>query len=65
MGLPGTEVEVRESGTKSGVKAFIKFPFSLYAGDPCYIPQLVRDLKLTFPPGIFFKAGGSKIFYGF
>ena len=48
MGLPGTEVEVRESGTKSGVKAFIKFPFSLYAGDPCYIPQLVRDLKTHF-----------------
>ncbi|MGO9015148.1 MAG: GNAT family N-acetyltransferase [Dissulfurispiraceae bacterium] len=45
MNRAGAEIEVRESGTKSDLKAFIKFPFSLYARDPYFVPQLVRDMK--------------------
>ncbi len=45
MDLSGAAIEVKESGTKTDLNAFIKFPFSLYAKDPYYVPQLVRDIK--------------------
>ncbi len=48
MNPSGAEIEVRESGTKTGLKAFIKFPFSLYSADPYYVPQLVSDMKTHF-----------------
>ncbi|MBF0507096.1 MAG: N-acetyltransferase [Nitrospirae bacterium] len=45
MGASVSAVEVREARTRRDFNAFIKFPFSLYARDPYYVPQLVRDMK--------------------
>src|SRR5208283_883924 len=66
MKLSGDTIEVRESGTKTDLNAFIKFPFSLYAGDPYYVPQLVRDMKTHYSTSNpFLKQAEVKFFLAF
>jgi len=36
-------VEIREVKTKSDIKKFVKFPFSLYKGNPYFVPNLNID----------------------
>jgi hypothetical protein len=36
-------IEIREAVSKGGLKTFIKFPFSLYAGNKFWVPPLIRD----------------------
>jgi hypothetical protein len=48
MNVSEAAIEVKEARTKSDLNSFIKFPFSLYAKDPYYVPQLVRDMKTHF-----------------
>ncbi len=36
-------VAIERVGTKKQVKAFVKLPFSLYNGDPHWVPQLLAD----------------------
>lgn len=41
-------VEIIEVTTKSKLKDFITFPLSFYSGNPFYVPQLTRDMKVHF-----------------
>jgi hypothetical protein len=38
-------IEVVEVATQKDLDDFIRFPFSLYAGDPYYVPPLIREIK--------------------
>lgn len=37
------DVQVREVGNLRELKSFIRFPFSLYRGHPCWVPSLTFD----------------------
>jgi hypothetical protein len=37
------EVEVRPASTRRDLKAFVKFPWRIYRGDPLWVPPLISD----------------------
>jgi len=41
-------IKVIEVKTDKGLDEFIKFPFSLYSGNPVYVPQLIKELREQF-----------------
>ena len=41
--MPENTIEIKEVTTISGLKAFIRFPFRLYAGNPYWVPALRSD----------------------
>jgi hypothetical protein len=40
-------VEIRRVETKRQLKSFIRFPYSIYKGDPCWVPPLDMDDMTT------------------
>jgi len=46
--MPANTIEIKEITTISGLKAFIRFPFGLYAGNPYWVPALRSDDLNTF-----------------
>ncbi len=51
-------IEARES-----LDDFIKFPLSLYSGDPLFVPQLTREMRVHFSPeNPFFDHASAKFF---
>ncbi len=36
-------IEIKEITTKKGMKAFVKFPFSLYKNNPYWVPPIIND----------------------
>jgi len=36
-------IEIKEITTKKGMKAFVKFPFSLYKNNPFWVPPIIND----------------------
>jgi GNAT superfamily N-acetyltransferase len=43
-------IVVKEVLTKQDLRRFVKFPYSLYAGDPHWVPPLLRDEMGVFDP---------------
>ncbi|MGD1946096.1 MAG: GTP cyclohydrolase [Croceivirga sp.] len=41
-------IEIKEAKTPKALKAFVKFPFSLYKGNPYWIPPIINDELETF-----------------
>lgn len=41
--MPVNTIEIKEVTTVSSLKTFIRFPFRLYAGNPCWVPALRSD----------------------
>ena len=41
-------IEVVEVRSGKDLNDFIRLPFTLYANDPFYVPQLTREVKKTF-----------------
>lgn len=44
------EIVVKEVTTKKEVAAFVQVPFSIYRGNPYWVPALVADEEATFDP---------------
>ena len=40
-------VEISEVKTSGELQTFVKFPFRLYEGNPCWVPPLIRDEIMT------------------
>ena len=36
-------ITIKEISTKKGMKQFVTFPFSLYKGDPYWVPPIIKD----------------------
>jgi len=36
-------IEIRPVETRRQLKQFVKFPFKLYKGHPCWVPPLILD----------------------
>lgn len=47
---PAAAPDVLEVTGRRGLRSFVEFPLTLYAGDPHYVPQLTRDLLKHFSP---------------
>ena len=47
MTVPGTGVEVRRVTDARQQRDFIRFPWSIYKGDPNWVPPLVMDMKVA------------------
>ncbi len=41
-------IQIKEAITKSDLKKFVQFPFSLYKGSPYWVPPIIRDELDTF-----------------
>ena len=46
--MPENTIEIKEVSSISGLKTFINFPFTLYAGNPYWVPTLRSDDLNTF-----------------
>ncbi len=46
----GGDVEVRPAGSGDAMRAFIRLPWSLYRGDPNWVPPLLSDVRKAFDP---------------
>jgi GNAT superfamily N-acetyltransferase len=44
------EIQIKEVTTAKDLKVFINFPFKLYRGHPCWVPNLVSDDYNTLSP---------------
>ncbi len=40
-----TPIRVRPVVSKSDFRSFVRFPWTVYAGDPCWVPPLLIDIK--------------------
>ena len=36
-------IEIKEARTKKDMKAFVRFPFQLYKGNPYWVPPIIQD----------------------
>ena len=43
-------VEIREVKSRKELKAFVRFPFSLYKGNKYWVPPLIKNEMETFNP---------------
>jgi len=43
-------IEIRELKGRKQLREFVRYPFDLYRGDPCWVPALVFDDLNTFDP---------------
>lgn len=43
-------IQIKEARTRREMKAFAKFPFSLYKGNPYWVPPILREELETFDP---------------
>ena len=42
--------EIKSVDTKATLKQFLKLPWKIYKGDPCWVPPLLSDLKASLDP---------------
>lgn len=58
------DVSVRPVSTGSDLKAFIKLPWKLFTGDPCWVPPMLFDVKnkLSKKHNHFFEHGDAEYF---
>ncbi len=43
-------LEIKSVDTKAALKQFLKLPWKIYKGDPCWVPPLLSDLKASLDP---------------
>jgi len=43
-------IAIDQATSGEGMRQFVRFPLRLYAGDPCYVPHLLRERKRFFGP---------------
>ena len=62
-----SEIEVRTIRSRRERRRLVTFPWTIYAGDPLWVPPLVPDrMKVTNPRrGMFFKRGEAEFFAAF
>jgi hypothetical protein len=59
-------VEVRPVASKRELRAFVEFPYALYAGDPAWIPPLSSEQRHTFSPkSAFFEHARMRLFLAY
>ncbi|MFB6241169.1 MAG: N-acetyltransferase family protein [Gemmatimonadota bacterium] len=50
VGPGGGDVEVRPARSGDAMRAFVRLPWSLYRGDPNWVPPLLSDVRKAFDP---------------
>lgn len=48
--MQNSDIEIRSVRTRRDYRQFIRFPYTLYKGDPNWVPPLIRAEKFTFLP---------------
>jgi GNAT superfamily N-acetyltransferase len=48
--LSGTRITIQEVKTKNDLKAFLRFPWEIYRGDPYWVPPLLKEQAFHFSP---------------
>ena len=43
-------IEVVPVRSRRDLRQFIRFPWAVYQGDPCWVPPLITDMKKTLNP---------------
>ena len=63
MATGNSNIEVRPVNSRGDQKAFMRFPFDLYAGDPHWVPalQMTERELLNFKPHPFYEYANSAI----
>ncbi|MDP2497611.1 MAG: hypothetical protein Q8W44_06390 [Candidatus Palauibacterales bacterium] len=46
----GSDLEVRPVRSGDGMRAFVRLPWSIYRGDPNWVPPLLSDVRKAFDP---------------
>ena len=59
-----TDIQVLPVCTARERRAFLTFPWCIYAGDPLWVPPLLSERAKTIDPqrGLFFKDGHAELF---
>lgn len=60
-------VTVQQVQSKSDLKRFVKFPFSLYKGSPYWVPPIIKDEMASFDKDVnpVFKTAEAQFFLVF
>ncbi|MCB0475025.1 MAG: GTP cyclohydrolase, partial [Flavobacteriaceae bacterium] len=45
-------ITIRQVKSKKDLKAFVKFPFTLFKDNPYWVPPIIKDELDNFDPGI-------------
>ena len=48
--MPTGKITIQEVTTKKGLKAFLRFPWEIYRGDPHWVPPLLKEYAFHFSP---------------
>jgi GNAT superfamily N-acetyltransferase len=48
--MAAQKITVQEARTKKALKAFLRFPWKIYRGDPHWVPPLLKDQAFHFSP---------------
>jgi ribosomal protein S18 acetylase RimI-like enzyme len=48
--LSGGRITIHEAKTKKDLKAFLRFPWEIYQGDPFWVPPLLKEQAFHFSP---------------
>ena len=56
-------VSVAEVTSDKDLLAFIRFPWEIYKGDPCWVPPLIKDLLQKFSPDHPFRSHSEMVLY--
>lgn len=48
--MSGGEITIKEAKTKQDLKAFLRFPWEIYQGDPYWVPPLLKEQAFHFSP---------------
>ncbi len=48
--MSSKEITVQEAKTKKDLKAFLRFPWRIYKGDPYWVPPLLKEYAFHFSP---------------
>jgi hypothetical protein len=54
---------VAEVTSEKDLMAFIRFPWEIYKGDPCWVPPLIKDLLQKFSPDHPFRSHSEMVLY--
>ncbi len=43
-------MQIESVSEKKGIERFLRFPWSVYKGDPCWVPPLLREMRFILSP---------------
>jgi hypothetical protein len=57
-------IEIRKASSKREIGQFLTFPWSIYRGDPLWVPPILADRLRAVDPkqGVFFQRGEAEFF---